>query len=110
MRGGIYNLHPVSYLCILQPSHASYPTSGERMRKRRRRKRKRRRRKRSLHLSLAPLGKLMRGGIYSLPPVSYPCILQLSHASYSTIASRHISTSKPIFNSKKQKEKKKKGH
>jgi len=58
------------------------------MRKRRRRKRKRRRRKRSLHLSFAPLRKLMRGGIYNLHPASYLCILQPSHASYSTIGER----------------------
>ena len=72
------------------------------MRKRKRRKRKRRKRERSLHLSLAPLGKLMRGGIYSLHPVSYPCILQPSHASYSTITSRHKYASKPIFYSKER--------
>ena len=60
---------------ILQPSHASYPTIGERMRKRRRRKRKRRKRKRSLHLSLAPLRKLW-------GEESTTCILYLTHASY----------------------------
>ena len=50
----------------------------------------------------------MRGGIYNLHPVSYPCILQPSHASYPTFASRHMYASKPISYSKKQKEEKKK--
>ena len=30
MRGGTYNLHPVSYPCILHPIHASYPTFASR--------------------------------------------------------------------------------
>ena len=50
----------------------------------------------------------MRGGIYNLHPVSYPCILQPSRASYSTFASRHMYASKLISYPKKHKEEKKK--